>query len=583
MAETSPQAEPQSADTPTPESLLLKAQSLKSRFLESYIDDLISNYVDPRDEFEGWTPLDVGLGNAFHAYTLAYRNEADLDRLVAESRQLCAQNEFAINAIENRISYVAGTGHTYQVVEREDTPDGEGSNEPPAPSSGPPAPTASGDSGGDPRGDDGEDGEDEARERLISAVQAIIDEFIERNNWPARQAEIVRRRDRDGECFLRVFDSPEGPLLRFVEPEEVRTPKELSGKLDAENVYFGIRYATDENGNVDMETPTGYFINGDEVKADQIQHRRANVDLADPRGVPTFYPVRKNLIRAAKILRNMSTVAEIQAAIAMVRKHANATKATIQQYVSDQADAERTGNTGTGSTGTKTKTYRNYAPGSILDTSAATEYDFPVAGVNVERFVAGIQAELRAVASRLVMPEFMLTSDASNANYSSTLVAEGPAVKMFERLQAEMIAEDTRLLERAIQSAIGMGRLPADTLELVEVQAQAPNVQSRDRLKEVQADIALVRERAMSKRELATRHDMDYDVQRDQIEEEADHDTAMFGLPMGGGMFGGGDAGGENGGGGNDRGEGGDTGDDDGNGQPNRGNQRGGNSNPNNQ
>ena len=35
------------------------------------------------------------------------------------------------------------------------------------------------------------------------------------------------------------------------------------------------------------------------------------------------------------------------------------------------------------------------------------------------------------------MPEFMFTSDASNANYASTLVAEGPAVKMFERLQAE--------------------------------------------------------------------------------------------------------------------------------------------------
>ena len=40
-----------------------------------------------------------------------------------------------------------------------------------------------------------------------------------------------------------------------------------------------------------------------------------------------------------------------------------------------------------------------------------------------------LQAELRAIASRLVMPEFMLTSDASNANYASTMVAEGPAVQ----------------------------------------------------------------------------------------------------------------------------------------------------------
>ena len=65
---------------------------------------------------------------------------------------------------------------------------------------------------------------------------------------------------------------------------------------------------------------------------------------------------------------------------------------------------------------------------------AGTDYEFPAAGIDAGRYVAVLQAELRAVASRLVMPEFMLSSDASNANYSSTMVAEGPAVKMFDRL-----------------------------------------------------------------------------------------------------------------------------------------------------
>jgi hypothetical protein len=48
----------------------------------------------------------------------------------------------------------------------------------------------------------------------------------------------------------------------------------------------------------------------------------------------------------------------------------------------------------------------------------------------VASFVAVLHAELRAIASRLVMPEFMLTSDASNGNYASTMVAEGPAMRM---------------------------------------------------------------------------------------------------------------------------------------------------------
>ena len=54
------------------------------------------------------------------------------------------------------------------------------------------------------------------------------------------------------------------------------------------------------------------------------------------------------------------------------------------------------------------------------------EYDFPARGLDASSFVAVLQAELRAIAARLVMPEFMFTSDASNANYASTMVAEGP-------------------------------------------------------------------------------------------------------------------------------------------------------------
>jgi hypothetical protein len=62
-------------------------------------------------------------------------------------------------------------------------------------------------------------------------------------------------------------------------------------------------------------------------------------------------------------------------------------------------------------------------PGTILDVLGDTDYQFPASGLDAGRYVTVLQAELRAIASRLVMPEFMLTSDASNANYSSTMVA----------------------------------------------------------------------------------------------------------------------------------------------------------------
>src|ERR671937_615056 len=98
------------------------------------------------------------------------------------------------------------------------------------------------------------------------------------------------------------------------------------------------------------------------------------------------------------------------------------------------------------------------AHGTILNAPAGMEYDFPARGLDASNFVAILQAELRAIAARLVMPEFMFTSDASNSNYASTLVAEGPAVKMFERLQAGMIEQDRAVMGRVVDNAIAAGK-----------------------------------------------------------------------------------------------------------------------------
>ena len=141
----------------------------------------------------------------------------------------------------------------------------------------------------------------------------------------------------------------------------------------------------------------------------------------------------------------MSVVSEIQSAIAVIRKHKAATAAGLADFVANQADVSLT-NPATG----RTSHFRRYAPGTILDAVAGTDYEFPAAGIDAGRYVTVLQAELRAVASRLVMPEFMLSSDASNANYSSTMVAEGPAVKMFDRLQHEMIEDDLDLFHRVV-------------------------------------------------------------------------------------------------------------------------------------
>ncbi|MBL9123582.1 MAG: phage portal protein, partial [Planctomycetaceae bacterium] len=268
---------------------------------------------------------------------------------------------------------------------------------------------------------------------------------------------------------------------------------------------LGIRTEPD-----DVESVLAYFVDGEEVPAGDIQHRKGNVDANVKRGIPLFYPVQKNLRRAEKLLRNMSVVAEIQSAIALIRRHRGGTASGVQRFVGEQADVTRE------SPGAVTH-YSRYAPGTIIDAQAGIEYDFPAAAIDAGKYVLVLQAELRAIASRLVMPEFMLSSDASNANYSSTLVAEGPAVKMFERLQAEQIADDLELIWRAVERAIAAGRLDPQTRDAVEIQVEPPSLGVRNLLEETQVRAVEFQHGLLSLQTWSQRAGLDYDQEQANI------------------------------------------------------------------
>jgi capsid protein len=437
------------------------------RQISEACDSLYDALVDPReahldDEGLWWNSVaTVGVGRG-GAGALAL-SEQELHEARLQCRRLAATNEFAINGHENRISYIVGPGHQYRAVVRKGA---------------------------------------EPLPGLAADVQEVIDEFLNLNAWHSRQQEIVRRMDRDGEAILRFFVDARGlTRVRFVEPEQLVTPPELARVPWAS---FGIQTEAD-----DVETPVAYYIDGEVVDAANIQHRKANVDANVKRGLPLYFPVRKNLRRVEKLLRNMSAVAEIQSAIALIRKHRSALRNGIEQFADDQADA-----CGLAARNGQARRLAHYAPGTILDAPAGLEYDFPAAGVNASAFVTVLQAELRAIAARLVMPEFMFTSDASNANYSSTLVAEGPAVKMFERLQAVLKQDDSQVLWRVIDNAIAAGRLPADVRRRVELQITLPSLHVRDQLREIQVERIAFEKGVLSAQTWSQRLGLDYDQEQ---------------------------------------------------------------------
>jgi capsid protein len=444
---------------------------LQSRLLESF-NALWDDFVDPRDAYADpdggwWLPVSSTSPGSSHVGNRQF-TEHTLRELRDQCRRLAATNEFAINGHENRISYIVGPGHSYRA--------------------------------GVCKGMD-------APHDVPLQVQKLLDQFDEENRWQLRQQEIVRRIDRDGEAFLRFFVDHAGlTRVRFIEPDQITTPTALVNDPAAS---FGIQ--TDPH---DVETVLGYHADGEFVDADDVQHRRANVDFNVKRGLPLYTPVRKNLRRAEKLLRNMSIVAEIQSAIALIRKHRGASRSGIEQFV---AANSVTGAPDSGSNTGRTRHYSQYGPGTILDAPAGLEYDFPARSLDASNYVAVLQAELRAIAARLVMPEFMFTSDASNANYSSTMVAEGPAMKMFERLQASMIEQDRAVMWRVVDNAVAAGRLPPNVRDLVEIQIVPPSLHVRDPLRQAQVDRIAFDNGILSPQTWSQHLGLDYDQEQKNL------------------------------------------------------------------
>jgi len=461
-----------------------KLNQLIDRHLSESLD-LYSTWVDPYEAYcgpngEPWLAVGTGTGtggnNRPALDRAGFRDEQELARAREFSRLQAETNEFAINAIENRISYGVGCGHSYHVSPKKGV---------------------------------------ELAPEVIDQTQAYLDNWVYENDWGHKQAENQRRLDRDGETIIRKFKAPDGLKIRYVEPWQLKQPAGMTEDT------FGIKTDPD-----DIETVLGYWIDDELVKPNEIQHRKANVDSNVKRGIPLLYPVRENLRRIEKIYRNMAAVADIQTAIAIIRKHKNTTASAASTFRGSKASYTKTNQT----TG-QTRYGQKYEPGTILDASDSTEYEFPAQGLDASKYTLLVDSLLRAVAARMNVPEFMLTANASNANYASTMVAEGPAVKSFERLQATMARDDLKLLYEVISHAVDMGQLPQEALDQIEIQVGKPSLTTRDKTQETNRDKVLFDCKILSPQTFAQRNDLDYEQEKKNIADAIQPDTKVEPLP----------------------------------------------------
>lgn len=449
--------------------------------------DLVTE--DPRnDDGEIWD--EVGIRGLSPRRTRSQRNLSmqNLRQAQEIGRWLAEENEFVIGAMANRVSYTVGEGLDW-VPEPKDR-----------------------------------DAEDPA---LTKAIGDILEELREEENLDEFEAEFVERLDADGEALPRIFVNGDGlPRLRYIEPFLLAPPTELDRDLPR-----GARWAASlgvKTNRLDVRTVEGYWMRepdaqdtvfvparNEALEIPHVVHKKFNVRLADPRGWPTFWPIRRNMARAEKLLRNMSWVAALQAAIALIKKYETGTQTNVTSLLDRQRDAKITNNV----TGKETR-HRALLPGSTIHAPAGVSYEAPVSSVNAGQNTQVLAAELRGGAASVVQPEYMFSANVSSGGYANTLVTDGPPSKNFRRLQRRIRHPLCQIYTAVLKHEEFFGRLRKGATDRYRLRPKFPSTVVRDHLQETQRNQIMVTGGAMSRKSWRQREALINEEEKAQIEAE---------------------------------------------------------------
>jgi capsid protein len=346
-------------------------------------------------------------------------------------------------------------------------------------------------------------------------VAELWRQFLEANDWTTgnrKDWEFCLRTWRDGECFLRLFRQPTWPpRMHFIDPEHV-----------APDPRTGLPTGGIETLPGNVEVPTAYCVCPAEtgqtsapvpelVDASLVLHAKIGVDANVKRGVTLLLPVLDSLKRFQGWLDVELIQRKVASSIALVRKHHDSHPDAVSQF----ADAQATSLSATLPTARRVK----IEPGSIID---AQGFDLEFLAPNTHFEDASLLGRtiLLAIAAGTGLPEFMLSADASNGNYASTLVAEGPAVRHFAAWQSFFIGQWQKLFGMVMREAARLDLVNAAELAQVELCIVPPPLAVRNRHADAQADAIYFDRGALSARELARRDHVDPEQMRRERAEE---------------------------------------------------------------
>lgn len=452
----------------------------QKRIQESWNSDWINAWGDHFDRSRSVdddfvAPISTANDVRFGDFYPFWRSWIEHARLRASSRLLHAMSPLASGAIANVGAYVIGEGMRSRAApQRDDSP-----------------------------------------KPLLEAVQTWLDEWEQENDWSSLQIEAFDRHQVDGEYFLRLFPQDDGwTVTRLIEPMYVVEPPNEPQEI----AKYGI--LTDPEDLCDVRgfwvSEDGQGINGDRVSAALMRQHKANVRRSVKRGMPTLSYDMLDLYKiVGRLLENMGTGAAIQAAIAFVRQHEIAPGTAVSDFVGGLADYDQQR-----TIGNRRENVQRFDAGTVVDMDAGQKFVETGFASNVQNYTAAVQALLRAIAVKWGAPEWVVSADASNNSYSSSLTAESPFVKRCKQKQSEFVntfrwavlaaLRHYCKVKRGIRAA---GRLWMweEVLHYVDIQVTPPTVETRNRMEEAQLNQTYIQLGVKSRQTAAQEQNLDFE------------------------------------------------------------------------
>ncbi len=366
----------------------------------------------------------------------------------------------------------------------------------------------------------------------VPEVKIWWDRFWKLNRMTLRRREIVRRVMRDGETLLRFFFDKGNIVIRFMNPDLLAEPDDPKMvKMVKGNASHGIETAKD-----DIENVLAYWYNNERIPAEEVYHIKALVDSDVKRGRSYLEVIMPHVQMYSRWIKDRMKLNMVRAIVGLIRKvSGNPTQASnlAKQYETTKSRAP------------DNSPYHKMPEGvSIFTTNKGVDYDLKSPNLQAADVRHDGRAILLAIAAGVGMPEFMVTSDASNSNYASALVAEGPAVMEFEDWQDFFGFHFGEIFTKVIERGIKIGDIPEQAVVLDEVpgvdedgrpttelkkvlkpvdteaDVTFPDVAVNDILKETQAVVAQDNQGYISKRTARGKLGYDNEEEETQIARE---------------------------------------------------------------